>query len=58
MQLNDNKKNASSGNKTYLDLDQVDWLQVSWRSSQHTGVGAASGSWDDLTASSMDGVSM
>lgn len=42
----------------YLDLDQKDWLKVSWRSSQHTGVHDTSGSWDDLTTSSVDGVSV
>ena len=46
------------GAATYLNLDKVDWLEESWLSSQHSSVQATSGSWDDLTATSVDSVSV
>jgi len=41
-----------------LDLDQEDWLLEFWCSSQFTSIENSSSSWDDLTTSSMDSISM
>jgi len=41
-----------------LDLDQEDWLLESWSGSKLTSIKASSGSWDDLTTTSVDSVSM
>ena len=39
-----------------LDLNQENWLLEFWGSSELTGVEDSSGSWDDLTSTSMDGI--
>jgi len=41
-----------------LDFDQEDWLLESWFSSKLTGIDNSSASWDDLTTTSMDSISM
>lgn len=41
-----------------LYLAEVDRLEDSWFCSQHAGVEDPTGGWDDLTASSVDGVGM
>jgi len=41
-----------------LDLAQEDWLLESWRSSQLASIDDSSGSWDDLTTTSVDGISV
>ena len=43
---------------SYLNFNQVDWLHKSWSSTQNTSIEASSGSWNDLTTSTMDGISM
>ena len=42
----------------YLDFDQVDWFEVSWRGGEHASIQASSGSWNNLTTTSVDGVSV
>ena len=39
-----------------LDLTEEDWLLESWCGDELTSVQDSSGSWDDLTSSSMDGI--
>lgn len=39
-----------------LDLDQVDWLQESWVGQEGSGVQDTTGSWDNLSSSSVDGI--
>jgi len=39
-----------------LDLDEVDWFEESWLGGHDAGVEASSRSWDELSASSMDGI--
>jgi hypothetical protein len=41
-----------------LDLNQEDWLLECWTSSELTSVEASSGSWDDLTTTSVDCISV
>ena len=41
-----------------LDLDQEDWLLELWSGSELTGVEDSSGSWDDLTSTSVDSIGM
>jgi len=41
-----------------LDLNQEDWLLESWGSSELRSVHNSSASWDDLTTTSMDSISM
>jgi len=41
-----------------LDIDEEDWLLEHWFGSKLTCVEASSSSWDDLTTTSMDGISM
>lgn len=38
------------------DLDQVDWLQKSWLSEKSSCVQDTTGSWDDLSTTSVDGI--
>lgn len=40
------------------DFDQEEWLLKSWGTQQLTGVEDSSGGWDDLTATSVDGIWM
>jgi len=41
-----------------LDIDQEDWFLEHWHSGKLASVEASSGSWDDLTSTSMDGIGM
>jgi len=41
-----------------LDLAQEDWLDESWLSSELSSVQDSSGSWDDLTTTSVDSISV
>jgi hypothetical protein len=41
-----------------LDFDQEDWFLKFWRSSKLTSIENSSGSWDDLTTTSVDSISM
>ena len=41
-----------------LDLNEEDWLLESWLSGELRGIEDSSGSWDDLTTTSMDSISV
>jgi len=41
-----------------LNFDQEDWFLQSWTSSELSSIQDSSGSWDDLTTTSMDSISM
>mgnify|MGYP006952535232 CR=1 FL=1 len=41
-----------------LDFDQEDWLLENWESSELASIKASSGSWDDLTTTSVDSISV
>jgi hypothetical protein len=41
-----------------LNLDQEDWLEETWLGEKGRGVQDTTGSWDDLTTTTMDGISV
>jgi hypothetical protein len=47
---------ATDSNFWALDFDGEDWFHDAWLGSHHACVHDTTGSWDDLTASSVDGI--
>lgn len=53
-----NRVDTTNGVLWTLDLDQENWFLDSWLSQQHGSVGNSSHSWDDLTTTSVDSISV
>jgi len=48
--------NAANGNFWALNLDGEDWFHDAWFGSHHAGVHNTTSSWDDLAATSVNGI--
>ena len=58
LQRNHEKRSYKRNNRSNLDFNQVDRLLDRWFGRQLTSIQDSSGRWDDLTAASVNGISM